>query len=950
MKEFKLLTIFLFVGLMSCGGGGGSANTDSSQGSNSAQPDSGLPSEGDSNDMPTMPVVDDPSQPVVTDDTPEAFDFADLIDVEPNALLTTDAVMISGINTRLEVEVFGAEYSVDGGAFTTSLGEIDNEQTIEVRLLSSSEFETQTTATVRIGNITNTLSVTTRAADTTIADIQFEDLLNQPLSQRVVSQTVQISDIEIPVAISIEGGEYAINSAEFASEPGMISSGDSLQVRLQTAARMSEDAEATITIGGVQVRFVARTVEDTVIPTVAIVFPKGNVMTSDNELIVRGTAADNNGVTAIMVNGIEAETSNDFAEWAATVPLVNGSNVISVEATDLAGLTSETLSTRVEKQLFYEDIDVITLPDQNNTIYAADESAELIMSINLDTGVREVVSSLSRGTGELFNAVGGMVVDGANQQLFLADSSADAIWQIDIQTGDRELLSDTNRGTGLDFRAPYDISFGPDPSKVYVVDWIAGGGVIFEVDKNTGDRMPISGNGIGSGISFDVAQALVYDRERNVFYVADSGLNAILMVDVATGDRTVLSNAVTGSGDRILSPRTLLLDEQSNQLFTNTDYFVQGTGSVRALMTVSTVNGERAVISGLNEALESKGTGDSLGFVFDISRINGNVLVSSSSNYGGLLFEVATSSGDRVVTTSPSDSYKNEWQRPQAIQLDKTSGRLIVGDNIANAFFKIDLSIGEVSVLFTPDDTGLDIANEYSTFVLDDTNENLFNVSSLLFGASTFRRFDLSSGVQTTLSGEGLGTGSNIIYDQDLQYDPTANRLIVSDSFDENIKVVDIATGNRSVLSGQSSGSGAVSRRPHYFDIDVANNRLIVADLAEDSIYSVDLNTGHRSLISNYFESVGDGGRMEEPRYLNFVEAENSAVVLNKNFDDVELLAIDLQNGERSVLATIENVGLLTIEDMAFDSETGIAYFVTGLRHQLVAVDTATEQSVLLFK
>lgn len=98
------------------------------------------------------------------DTTPAAFSFADVTNANLSTLTTASAVTISGINASTPVSVSGggAEISINGGGWVTS-GNITNGQTLAVRLTSSGSYATAVTATVNVGGVTDSWSVTTEA-------------------------------------------------------------------------------------------------------------------------------------------------------------------------------------------------------------------------------------------------------------------------------------------------------------------------------------------------------------------------------------------------------------------------------------------------------------------------------------------------------------------------------------------------------------------------------------------------------------------------------------------------------------------------------------------------------------------------------------------------------------------------------------------------------------------
>ena len=91
---------------------------------------------------------------------PAPFDFVDVANAAPGALVTSNAVAISRI-TSAPIRVQGGEYSIDGGAFTSEPGIIFNGQSVALRLTSSAVSGTPAFATVKIGAASATFQVLT---------------------------------------------------------------------------------------------------------------------------------------------------------------------------------------------------------------------------------------------------------------------------------------------------------------------------------------------------------------------------------------------------------------------------------------------------------------------------------------------------------------------------------------------------------------------------------------------------------------------------------------------------------------------------------------------------------------------------------------------------------------------------------------------------------------------
>lgn len=190
------------------------------------------------------------------DSTPNVFSFTDQTNVPINTLRTSNTVTITGINMATAVSVTGTgtpQISINGGGWVTS-GTISNGQTLQVRLTSANTNSTGRTATVAIGGVSDTWSVTTVApADTTPDAFTFTDLTGQPLNTVISSNSITIFGINAPTSVSISGTgtpSFRIAGGSWVTS-GTITNGQTLQIR-QTSANGNNTARtATITVGGV---------------------------------------------------------------------------------------------------------------------------------------------------------------------------------------------------------------------------------------------------------------------------------------------------------------------------------------------------------------------------------------------------------------------------------------------------------------------------------------------------------------------------------------------------------------------------------------------------------------------------------------------------------------------------------------------------------------------------
>lgn len=78
----------------------------------------------------------------------------------------------------------------------------------------------------------------------------FTDQSDVPWSRNITSNTITVSGINEPVAISITGGTYSINGGDYTDKNGTVSNGDNVTVKLASASSSHTTTSATVTIGG----------------------------------------------------------------------------------------------------------------------------------------------------------------------------------------------------------------------------------------------------------------------------------------------------------------------------------------------------------------------------------------------------------------------------------------------------------------------------------------------------------------------------------------------------------------------------------------------------------------------------------------------------------------------------------------------------------------------------
>jgi hypothetical protein len=348
---FRSILLASMVSLVACGGGGGGG-----------------------------------TKPPAIDTTPNAISFAPTSNAEPSAVVTSQAITISGINTAAPISISGGEYAIAGGAFTATPGTVTNSQSLVIRITASDKTNTPKEATLTVGGVSAKFTVTT-FADTTPDAFSFPAKTEAVFNTEYTSDAITVKGIDVAVPVSITGGTYSINGGAFTSAAGTVSADQTITVKTTSASKTESTQSAVLTVGGVDGNFAVTTINDTFPPVAEFKFPTPYTMSEASEVKVRGTATDDNAITSVKLlvrsfnlatptvtiseEEIDAfpksETNGvkDFSSWTATIPLTaNAENEIKVIATDERN--NATIIEQANKVAIRQADVRSAFPDENN--------------------------------------------------------------------------------------------------------------------------------------------------------------------------------------------------------------------------------------------------------------------------------------------------------------------------------------------------------------------------------------------------------------------------------------------------------------------------------------------------------------------------------------------------------------------------------------------------------
>lgn len=261
------------------------------------------------------------------DITPNNFNFTNLTNQALSTLVESDVQTITGIDTATTVTITDGEYAINTGsgfgAFTSTSGTVNNNNTIKVRRTTSSSPSTAVTTSLTVGTYNTVWTVTTGTVDITPDDFTFTSQSAVALNTKRTSNTITVSGLGGPASVSITNGQYSKNGAAETSAGTTVVNGDTLYVTHQSSTSFSTAVTTSLTVGTLTRTFVSTTLaSDTTIDPLnfgtAFSQPAGATVGSA-DLTISGI----NTSTSITVSGGQY-SKNSGAATASAGTLVAG--------------------------------------------------------------------------------------------------------------------------------------------------------------------------------------------------------------------------------------------------------------------------------------------------------------------------------------------------------------------------------------------------------------------------------------------------------------------------------------------------------------------------------------------------------------------------------------------------------------------------------------------------
>jgi hypothetical protein len=141
----------------------------------------------------------------------------------------------------------------------------------------------------------------------------FAAQIDVPLSTAVISNPITVTGITAAAGISITGGEYRIGNGAWTSGSGTVTNGQTVTVRLTSAAAVNTQTTATLTIGGVSAGFRVITIGPRVAlspPFLRLIEPTLGATSAPQTVTVTNTGSAPLTINAITLPPDFAETNS----------------------------------------------------------------------------------------------------------------------------------------------------------------------------------------------------------------------------------------------------------------------------------------------------------------------------------------------------------------------------------------------------------------------------------------------------------------------------------------------------------------------------------------------------------------------------------------------------------------------------------------------------------------
>ena len=599
-------------------------------------------------------------------------------------------------------------------------------------------------------------------------------------------------------------------------------------------------------------------------------------------------------------NGVALnETSIGSGIWYAPITVSAGENTLDIVA-DIEGEAS-----LLNHQSIFNNNGAMRSPSGlaidaiNNRAYIIDKSHDSLLSVDLSTGLREVISDSQVGTGELVFWPEKIRLYNSDNSLLVADSwGAGSLFDIILATGDRTALS-TSAGNAL------GVELYPAGNQALVAAGVYKS--IFGFDLDTWVRTVVADDTVGTGDTL----GRPYDIESNSVYsqyvVASQWPDTLFTFDPATGDRIALD-----TGGVMSVPYAVTWQPGDDAIW---------VGDSHGVFEVNLTSGVASRLLSTNYP------------VIDLALDSANNRLLMVDRGNGLIKSMSTVDQTESTFIDGAVGKGQHFSYPRSAAYDPTGKYVYVGDS-NSIIHRVELETGDRSVVSGPTvGSGPSLYAVYD-IVLDSINNQLYVVN-----LNTLFSVDLITGNRTVVANSSAGVGIEFTGSSGLAVDLNSQTAWMSDYVLKAVLQVDLTTGDRIILSDDLNGSGDPLLAPFGIAWDTINDRLLIADGTK--IVVVNKANGDRTVLS---DATSTGPAISGVRELSVDASRNRVLIVTNGgtTDPVDILSVDLTSGSRAMFSQPGAIGTGPM----FRNTQGIS--VDGNNNRVFVLDSGDGTNALL--
>jgi hypothetical protein len=187
---------------------------------------------------------------VADDSSPDPFSFGD-VTTDPDTIALSETVTITGINVPVTVSMSGhsmGRFRINGGEWRRAGTTVQAGDTVQLRLRSDTEPETDRNVSLTVGDSSTSWTVSTGS----VPSFSFTDV-SQAADTVALSETVVINGLSEPRVLSMSGhsmGRFRVNGGEWRRAGLVVNNGDTLQLRLRADPVPGTARTVTVDVGG----------------------------------------------------------------------------------------------------------------------------------------------------------------------------------------------------------------------------------------------------------------------------------------------------------------------------------------------------------------------------------------------------------------------------------------------------------------------------------------------------------------------------------------------------------------------------------------------------------------------------------------------------------------------------------------------------------------------------